>query len=111
MTTATRARGGYKPTPKAVDLQVQAGSIKLTNRDMIDFQKMTGVPLTKAMKAGQSVEDVDWTNICALGWLALRKTEPSITFDEVLDMDIDGPMMMALADMIEVPTLPAESAG
>jgi len=107
-----RATGGGQPTAQPVELQVQAaGQVKITNRDMIDFQKVAGVPLAKAFSGKQAAEDVDWLYVCALGWLVLRRQEPSITFDEVLDMDIDGASMLALADMVQVPTLPAESAG
>ena len=108
---AKKKATGYQPMPKPVDVQVPVGDVKLTNRDMIDFQKVTGVPLTKAFGGKAKPGDVVWAHICALGWLVLRKQQPTVTFDEVLDMDIDGEVMVALAGMAQVPTLPAVSAG
>lgn len=93
----------------AVEVQLDTSQkIRLRNRDLIDFQKVTGKRFVGAMKElDASGDDPDWMVLTALLWLLVRRDQPDYTFDDALDADIDQESLMALTAMIADPTEPA----
>ena len=79
---------------------INLDDLKLTNRDMVDFQQSAGKSITKAF----SGDDEDWMAITALFWILKRKQQPDYTFDDALDAEITEDEYQSL-----LPTMPAPS--
>ena len=95
----------------AVEVQLDTRQkVRLRNRDLIDFQKVTGKRFVGAMKELEaSGDDPDWMVLTALLWLLVRRDQPDYTFEDALDADIDQESLMALTAMIADPTEPAHT--
>jgi hypothetical protein len=100
-----------KPAPIEVTLDTSQ-QIKLKNRDLIDFHRVTGKRFVGAMKELEaSGDDPDWMTLTALLWVLVRRDQPDYTFEDALDSDIDRESLMALTAMISDPMDPTEPAG
>lgn len=97
-----------RPIEVTLDTRQQ---VALKNRDLIDFQKITGKTMASAMKQiERDPEDLDWTVVTALLWIMGRKSNPAFSYEDALDADVNEETMKALLGMIADPTAPA-SAG
>lgn len=103
---ATR-KSGYKPTPKPTDIVVSSGRMKMTNRDLADAEKASGVYMS-SLDRGSS--GAPWAFIVALAWIAIRRDNPKIKYDDLMSEDVDPQRIMAIADLVEVPTMAAGAA-
>lgn len=84
--------------------------IRLKNRDLIDFQRVTGKRFVGAMKALEKAgDDPDWEVLTALLWILGRRDNPSFTFEQALDADIDQQQLLSLVNLIADPTGPAST--
>jgi len=84
--------------------------IRLKNRDLIDFQRVTGKRFVGAMKELEAAgDDPDWMTLTALLWIIGRRSNPGFTFEEALDADIDQEQLSTLAALIADPTAPADT--
>jgi hypothetical protein len=98
----------------AQEYTIDINALHLTNRDMIDFKRVTGKSLVQALgpeAAERMKTDPDFEVLAALSWVVLRKSNPDFTFDDALDSEIDAsPLIDALAPLVN-PTEPATKAG
>lgn len=120
MATKTKPNG---TAPMDVTLDVRQ-QVRLKNRDMIDFQRVTGKTfvawiseferLQKQAGKGNAAQlefmaSIDWTDLTALLWIFARRDNPAFTWDDALDADIDQDTLMMLPSMIADPTVPADT--
>src|SRR5688500_6611705 len=93
---------------KAEPIEVTLGTsqqIRLRNRDLIDFQKVTGKRFVGAMKELDAAQDdPDWMTLTALLWVLVRRDQPDYTFEDALDADLDLETLKGLTAMIADPT-------
>lgn len=68
------------------EIIIDTSNIKLKNRDIVDFERVTGMAFGEAFQDGKRPT---WTASQALGWVLARQQDPSITWEEVLEQDID----------------------
>ena len=104
-------------TEERTEITIDAAQkVTLSNRDMIDFRAKAGRPFLEWMVEFERAADddmqaalasVDWTAVTALAWIVGRRHDPSFTWDEALDAEIDGETMRGLFGMIADPTVPA----
>jgi hypothetical protein len=106
--------------------------IRLKNRDLIDFERVTGksfvdemtgleklkealketakelkdAELTKLKEAGGTP---DWLTMTALLWVLGRRNNPVFTFEDALDADVDQQQLISLITLIADPTAPADT--
>jgi len=84
--------------------------IRLKNRDLIDFQRVTGKRFVSAMKELEAAgDDPDWEVLTALLWILGRRDNPAFTFEQALDADLDQQQLLSLANLIADPTVPAST--
>ncbi len=103
MATKTKAA----PIEVTLDTSQQ---IRLRNRDLIDFQKVTGKRFLGAMKELEAAQDdPDWTILTALLWIVARRQNPDFTYDDALDADLDEQSLMSVFAMLADPTEPANT--
>ena len=69
---------------------IDLDNLKLKNRDMIDFERLAGMTVQTAF----SGDDPPWIAVAALGWVIGRKDDPSLTWEDMLDADIDQGVLM-----------------
>jgi hypothetical protein len=122
MVTKTKAKtNGSAPMEVTLDARQQ---VRLKNRDMIDFQRVTGKTfvawITEFERAKSFAADdkaaqlafmasIDWTDLTALLWIFGRRDNPGFTWEDALDADIDQDTLMMLPSMIADPTEPAST--
>lgn len=92
---------------RETEVTIDLNNLNLTNRDMIDFERMSGM----TMKSAFTTDDPPWIALVALGWVIGRKSDPTLTWEEMLDADIDKGALMQAAETAANPTPPAKSAG
>lgn len=61
----------------------------LTKREMLMFEEKSGVPIDQLGVAMTDPSKPKMRVAMALTWIALRRTNPAATFDEVLDGDYE----------------------
>lgn len=77
--------------------------LNLTNRDMVDFQRVVGMSVRKAFSPEETGNDENWTAITALFWILKRKKQPGYTFDDALDAEISEEEYNAILPTMPVP--------
>lgn len=95
-----------------VEVAINLDSLNLKNRDIIDVERVTGMPFSELFRDGH---EPTWLATQALGWVLARKNDPGLTWDDVLDMDADDERnpYNTFIDMVRPanPTPPAAKAG
>lgn len=87
-----------------------AQPIRLKNRDLIDFERVTGKRFVGAMNELEAAGDnPDWLTLTALLWVLGRRSNPAFTFEDALDANIDQQQLVALVGLIADPTGPADT--
>lgn len=97
------------------NVTLDLSSVKLTNRDMIDFKRTTGKSLPQAFNAEavaqwQASNDPDFEAIAALTWVLMRKQDPAFTYEDALDSTIDSSELLEVIQAMGAtldPTPPA----
>ena len=64
----------------------------VTLRDLRDLESMMGKPIGSLFAAlsGGDISSLSADLMAGLFWLRLRKDDPDLTLDDVLDMDLGG---------------------
>jgi hypothetical protein len=64
----------------------------ITIRDLRDLEAVIGKPIGSLFEslAGGNLSGLDAETLAGLFWLRLRKDDPKITLDDVLDLDLGG---------------------
>lgn len=100
--------------------EININALHLTNRDMIDFKRVTGQSLVKALgpeNAERMKDDPDFEVLAALSWVVVRKSNPDFTYEDALDAEIDATdLITAMQPFIDQqaalnPTQPVPAAG
>lgn len=99
-----------KPAVKEITLD-PSKQIRLKNRDLIDFKRVTGKNFVPAMRElEEQRENADWEIFVALLWVVGRHDNPDFTYDDALDSDIGPEMMDVVRGMVMDPTAPADTS-
>jgi len=87
--------------------------IRLKNRDLIDFERVTGKSFVDEMTGLEKLKEAggtpDWLTMTALLWVLGRRNNPVFTFEDALDADVDQQQLISLITLIADPTAPADT--
>lgn len=102
-------------TANRTDVVVDLNTLRLTNRDMLDFRREVGKSIQNAFKTANTQEwkdDPDWLAISALSWILGRKNNPGLTLDDCLDAEIDATGLLEYLNVLQAanPTMPVVDA-
>ena len=81
----------------AAEMKIDLSEVRMTNKDMVDFKRITGKSMALAFKDADSPEwaaDPDFEAITALTWVLARKQNPGFTYEDALNAEVDAPLLV-----------------
>lgn len=74
-----------------LNIKVDLKNIRLRNRDLVDFEKLTGITVKSAFEPKDGQEpDPPYIAGLAMVYVLARQHNPDLEFDDVLDADFDN---------------------